>query len=94
VVPSIKHAETLEFATFFAAYNELIRRSQAGPAYARGLRRHHRDSHQPGDVGTTQSVPRLMAGQSLIVAAGSIGYPAEYQLADPATLAHLGVSKC
>ena len=30
VVPNIKHAETLEFAGFFAAYNDLVRKAQAG----------------------------------------------------------------
>ena len=31
----------------------------------------------PGTLGTTASVPRLMPGQGLIVATGAIGYPAE-----------------
>jgi 2-oxoglutarate dehydrogenase E1 component len=93
VVPSIKHAETLEFATFFAAYNELIRRAQANQLTAEDFADTTVSLTNPGMLGTTQSVPRLMAGQSLIIAAGTIGFPAEYQLADPATLAHLGVSK-
>ncbi len=93
VVPSIKHAETLEFATFFAAYNELIRRAQAGHLVPEDFADTTVSLTNPGMLGTTQSVPRLMAGQSLIVAAGAIGYPAEYQLADPAALARLGVSK-
>jgi multifunctional 2-oxoglutarate metabolism enzyme len=93
VVPGIKHAETLEFATFFAAYNELIRRAQAGQLTLEDFADTTVTLTNPGMLGTTQSVPRLMVGQSLILAAGSIGYPAEYQLADPATLAHLGVSK-
>ena len=93
VVPSIKHAETLEFATFFAAYNELIRRAQAGQLVPDDFADTTVSLTNPGMLGTTQSVPRLMAGQGLIVAAGAIGFPAEYQLADPAALAHLGVSK-
>ncbi|HVN76280.1 MAG TPA: multifunctional oxoglutarate decarboxylase/oxoglutarate dehydrogenase thiamine pyrophosphate-binding subunit/dihydrolipoyllysine-residue succinyltransferase subunit [Thermoanaerobaculaceae bacterium] len=93
VVPSVKHAETLEFATFFAAYNELIRRSQASQLTPEDFADTTVTLTNPGMLGTTQSVPRLMAGQSVIVAAGSIGYPAEYQLADPSTLARLGVSK-
>jgi 2-oxoglutarate decarboxylase len=93
VVPSIKHAETLEFATFFAAYNELIRKAQAGQLTPEDFADTTVSLTNPGMLGTTQSVPRLMAGQSLIIAAGSIGFPAEYQLADPATLAHLGISK-
>src|SRR5439155_13071133 len=47
----------------------------------------------PGMIGTVQSVPRLMAGQSAIIGVGSIGYPAEYAGADPETIAELGVSK-
>ncbi len=93
VVPCIKHAEALEFATFFAAYNELIRRAQANQLTPDDFTDTTVTLTNPGMLGTTQSVPRLMSGQSLIVAAGSIGYPAEYQLADPATLAHLGLSR-
>ncbi|HVN30629.1 MAG TPA: multifunctional oxoglutarate decarboxylase/oxoglutarate dehydrogenase thiamine pyrophosphate-binding subunit/dihydrolipoyllysine-residue succinyltransferase subunit [Thermoanaerobaculaceae bacterium] len=93
VVPSIKHAETLEFATFFAAYNELIRKAQAGQLAPEDFAETTVSLTNPGMLGTTQSVPRLMVGQSLIIAAGSIGFPAEYQFADPAALAHLGVSK-
>ena len=93
VVPSIKRAETLEFATFFAAYNELIRKAQAGQLTPEDFADTTVSLTNPGMLGTTQSVPRLMAGQSLIIAAGAIGFPAEYQLADPATLARLGVSK-
>ena len=73
--PSIKHAETLEFAAFFAAYNELIRRAQAGQLTPEDFADTTVTLTNPGMLGTTQSVPRLMAGQSLIVAAGSIGLP-------------------
>jgi len=47
----------------------------------------------PGTIGTVHSVPRLMPGQGFIVGVGSIGYPAEFQGADPAALAELAVSK-
>ena len=47
----------------------------------------------PGMIGTVHSVPRLMPGQGFIVGVGSIGYPAEFQGADPAALAQLAVSK-
>jgi 2-oxoglutarate decarboxylase len=93
VVPNIKRAETLEFAAFFAAYNELVRKAQANQLAPEDFVDTTVSLTNPGMLGTTQSVPRLMAGQGLIVAAGSIDYPAEYQLADPAALARLGVSK-
>ena len=47
----------------------------------------------PGTLGTTQSVPRLMPGQGAIVGVGSLAYPPEFAAADPAALAELGVSK-
>ena len=47
----------------------------------------------PGMIGTVHSVPRLMPGQGFILGVGAIGYPAEYEGADPHTLAQLGVSK-
>jgi 2-oxoglutarate dehydrogenase E1 component len=93
VVPSLKHAETLEFAAFFAAYNDLIRRSQSNALTPDDFADTTASLTNPGMLGTTQSVPRLMAGQSLIVGVGAIDYPAEYQLADPEALARLGVSK-
>jgi 2-oxoglutarate decarboxylase len=93
VVPNIKRADTLDFAAFFAAYNELVRKAQANQLAPEDFAETTVSLTNPGMLGTTQSVPRLMAGQGLIVAAGSIDYPAEYQLADPAALARLGVSK-
>ena len=93
LVPCIKEAETLDFAGFFAAYNELLRKvhtNQLSPADFAGT---NVSLTNPGMIGTSQSVPRLMAGQSCIIAAGAIDYPPEYQAADPATLARLGVGK-
>src|SRR5262249_20275069 len=47
----------------------------------------------PGMIGTVHSVPRLMTGQGFIVGVGSIGYPAGFEGADPATLAQMAVGK-
>jgi 2-oxoglutarate decarboxylase len=47
----------------------------------------------PGTIGTVHSVPRLMPGQSAILGVGSIDLPAEFQAADPRTVADLGISK-
>ncbi|MGE5234764.1 MAG: multifunctional oxoglutarate decarboxylase/oxoglutarate dehydrogenase thiamine pyrophosphate-binding subunit/dihydrolipoyllysine-residue succinyltransferase subunit [Acidobacteriota bacterium] len=93
VVPSIKRAEALDFAAFFAAYNDLIRRAHAGQLTPEDFADTTATLTNPGMLGTTQSVPRLMAGQSLIVGTGSIDYPAEYQSADRTALARMGVGK-
>src|SRR5690606_6765736 len=42
--------------------------------------------------GTSMSVPRLMHGQGMIVATGSIGVPPEAQAMAPSALARLGFS--
>src|SRR5262249_16764064 len=47
----------------------------------------------PGTLGTTASVPRLMPGQGVIVATGSMDYPAEFLGMSPEALAQLAVSK-
>jgi 2-oxoglutarate decarboxylase len=93
VVPSIKHAEAMDFAAFFATYNDLIRRSQSNALTLEDFADTTATLTNPGMLGTTQSVPRLMSGQSLIVGAGAIDFPAEYQLADLTALAAIGVGK-
>ena len=47
----------------------------------------------PGGIGTVASVPRLMAGQGAIIAAGAIGYPPGFAHATEAALAQLGIEK-
>ena len=47
----------------------------------------------PGTVGTVQSVPRLMPDQGVIVGVGAIGYPPEYEGADPETIAATGIGR-
>jgi 2-oxoglutarate dehydrogenase E1 component len=93
VVPSIKHTERLDFAGFFAAYNDVIRRAQAGQLTPDDFTDTTVSLTNPGMLGTTQSVPRLMVGQSLIIGVGSIDVPPGFQLADPKALAALGVSR-
>jgi multifunctional 2-oxoglutarate metabolism enzyme len=93
VVPNVKNADTLDFASFFTAYNDLIRRAHAGQLTPDDFAGTTVSLTNPGMLGTTQSVPRLMVGQSLIVGIGSIDFPAEYSFADPEALARLGVSR-
>jgi 2-oxoglutarate decarboxylase len=93
VVPNIKLADTLDFAAFHAAYEEVIRRVRANKITADDFAGTTVTITNPGMIGTVHSVPRLMPGQGLIVGVGSIDFGAEYQGADPATIARLGVSK-
>jgi 2-oxoglutarate dehydrogenase E1 component len=93
LVPCIKEADTLDFAAFLAAYEDLIRKVKSNKIGVDDFAGTTMSLTNPGTIGTVQSVPRLMPGQGLIVGVGSIDHPAEFQAADPRTLADLGLSK-
>ncbi len=93
LVPCIPQADTLEFAAFHAAYEDVVRRvrsNKVGPDDFAGVTM---TLTNPGTLGTVSSVPRLMPGQSVIVGVGALGWPAEYAGADPQVMAQLGISK-
>jgi len=93
LVPNVKAAERLDFAGFFTAYEEIIRKVRSGTVSPDDFAGTTGTITNPGMIGTVHSVPRLMPGQGFIVGVGSIGYPAEWEGADPRTLARLGVGK-
>ncbi len=93
LVPNIKRADELDFAAFFAAYEALIRRVRNNELKPDDFQGTNVTLTNPGTVGTSLSVPRLMPEQGVIVGTGAIGYPIEYEGADPRTIARLGVSK-
>ena len=92
-VPNIKHADELDFAGFFAAYEDLIRKVRSNELTPEDFAGTTMTLTNPGTVGTNLSVPRLMENQGLIVGTGAIAFPPEYQASDPRALARLGVSK-
>jgi 2-oxoglutarate decarboxylase len=93
LVPNIKAADELDFAGFWSSYEELIRRVRASDLKVEDFADTTVTLTNPGTVGTSQSVPRLMQGQGLIVGTGAITYPPEYEAADPKLLARIGVGK-
>ncbi|MGH9036681.1 MAG: 2-oxo acid dehydrogenase subunit E2, partial [Acidimicrobiia bacterium] len=93
LVPNIKDADTLDFASYFSAYEDVIRRVRAGKITPEDFGGTTVTLTNPGTIGTVHSVPRLMPGQGAIIGVGTIDYPAEYQGADPRTIARLGVGK-
>ncbi|MEA2435252.1 MAG: multifunctional 2-oxoglutarate metabolism enzyme [Actinomycetota bacterium] len=93
VVPNIKNADELDFAGFFTAYEEIIRKVRSNELSPEDFAGTTVTLTNPGTVGTRMSVPRLMPQQGLIVGTGAIAYPPEYEASDPRTLANLGVSK-
>ncbi|HXY45535.1 MAG TPA: multifunctional oxoglutarate decarboxylase/oxoglutarate dehydrogenase thiamine pyrophosphate-binding subunit/dihydrolipoyllysine-residue succinyltransferase subunit [Acidimicrobiales bacterium] len=93
VVPCVKRADELDFAGFVHAYEELVRKVRTNKLAVEDFAGTTVTITNPGTLGTTQSVPRLMPGQGAIIGVGSLAYPPEFAAADPAALAELGVSK-
>jgi 2-oxoglutarate dehydrogenase E1 component len=93
LVPNVKNAGALNFAEFLAAYDDVIRRARAGKLGVPDFQDTTISLTNPGTIGTVSSNPRLMAGQSAIIATGAIEYPAEYHAMTPQALSLLGVSK-
>jgi 2-oxoglutarate decarboxylase len=93
LVPSIKGAETMDFAEFWTAYEELIRKARGGKLGVSDFQGTTISLTNPGTIGTNHSVPRLMKGQGCILGVGSMDYPPEYQGASEETLTRNAVSK-
>ena len=93
VVPVVRDADTLDFAGFLTAYEEIIRKVKNNKLTVEDFQGANVSLTNPGTIGTVQSVPRLMPGQGVIVGVGSIDYPAEFEGADRRNLSSFGVSK-
>jgi len=93
LVPNVKRADTLDFKAFHAAYEEAVGKVRSGQLSPDDFAGTTGTITNPGTIGTMHSVPRLMSGQGFIIGVGAIGFPAEFEGADQATIAQLGVSK-
>src|SRR3712207_2787429 len=93
VVAAIKKADTLDFAAYWAAYEDIVRRARAGKLTTEDFQGSTISLTNPGGIGTVHSVPRLMQGQGAIIGVGAMEYPAEFQGMSEDTLARLAVSK-
>ncbi|WP_254780896.1 multifunctional oxoglutarate decarboxylase/oxoglutarate dehydrogenase thiamine pyrophosphate-binding subunit/dihydrolipoyllysine-residue succinyltransferase subunit [Modestobacter sp. DSM 44400] len=93
VVANIKGAEEMDFAAFWGAYEDVIRRARSGKLTVEDFSGTTISLTNPGTVGTNHSVPRLTAGQGTIVGVGAMEYPAEFQGMSAETLTDLAVSK-
>ena len=93
LVPNVKNANRLTFSAFLAAYDDVVARARDGKLQISDFQGTSISLTNPGTLGTVASIPRLMVGQSVIVATGAIEYPAEYQAMAPEALSQLGISK-
>ena len=72
VVPVIRAAETMGFAAFRARYEELVEKARSNRLAPDDMAGATITLTNPGSLGTTASVARLMPGQGAIVAIGAI----------------------
>ena len=93
LVPNVKRANTMDFAQFLKAYNDLVRKARTNALEIPDFADTTLSLTNPGTIGTVASVPRLMQTQGTIIATGQIDFSAEYSASDPAVLADLGISK-
>src|SRR5437868_4511324 len=93
LVPNVKRAQTMDFAQFLKAYNDVVRKARNNTLEISDFEATTISLTNPGTIGTIASVPRLMQTQGTIIATGQIDYPAEYSATDAAVLADLGISK-
>jgi 2-oxoglutarate decarboxylase len=93
VVPAVRSADTLSFAGFVASYEDLVARARGAKLTVEDFSGVTITITNPGTLGTTQSVPRLMSGQGAIIGVGALDFPVEFAGADPSTLSDLGIGK-
>jgi 2-oxoglutarate decarboxylase len=93
MVPAIKGSQDLDFQGFHSAFEDLIAKTRENKLTADDFIGTNISLTNPGGIGTVASVPRLLAGQSAIIATGSIAYPPEWSHASPERIKQLGVSK-
>jgi 2-oxoglutarate dehydrogenase E1 component len=93
VVPSIKGAEQMGFAQFWSAYEDIVRRARDNQLTVADFQGTTVSLTNPGTIGTSHSVPRLMNGQGAIVGVGAMDYPPEWQGASEESITRNAISK-
>jgi 2-oxoglutarate decarboxylase len=93
LVPSIKAAEHMDFAAFWTAYEDMVRKARDGKLTVEDFQGTTLTLTNPGGIGTVHSVPRLMKGQGAIIGVGAMEYPPEWQGASEDAIARSAISK-
>ncbi|NNE47091.1 MAG: multifunctional oxoglutarate decarboxylase/oxoglutarate dehydrogenase thiamine pyrophosphate-binding subunit/dihydrolipoyllysine-residue succinyltransferase subunit [Rhodothermales bacterium] len=92
MVPNIKNVGDMTFPQFLGIYNDLVGRARDNELEISDFRGTTATITNPGMIGTSLSVPRLMPNQGVIVGVGSIGYPPEYHAFAPDIVSRTGIS--
>ena len=93
VVPNIKGTETMNFAQFWTACEEMIRKARGNKVIVEDYADTTISLTNTGGSGTMHSIPRLMKGAGAIIGVGALEYPAEWGGASNDTLNKNAVSK-
>jgi 2-oxoglutarate dehydrogenase E1 component len=93
VVPVLRDCGVMEFATFHALYEAMVQKARTHKLMPDDFVGATITLTNPGGLGTSASVPRLMVSQGTIVAVGSIGFPPAFSALAPERLAELQVTK-
>ena len=93
LVPSIKGAERMDFAAFWTAYEDIVRKARDNKLTVEDFQGTTISLTNPGGIGTSHSVPRLMKGQGAILGVGAMEYPPEWQGASEDAIARNAISK-
>ena len=93
LVPSIKAAERMDFAAFWTAYEEVVKKARNNKLEVSDFQGTTISLTNPGTIGTNHSVPRLMKGQGAIIGVGAMEYPPEWQGASEEAITRNAISK-
>ena len=93
LVPAIKAVENMDFAAFWTAYEEVVRKARDNKLAVTDFQGTSISLTNPGGIGTSHSVPRLMKGQGAIIGVGAMEYPPEWQGASEEAIARNAISK-
>ncbi len=93
VVPVIHKADTCDFASWFEEYNTLVKKARTGKLEPKDYMDTTITLTNPGTIGTSHSVPRLMKNQAAIIGIGSMAYPAQFAGTSDINLSKIGIGK-
>ncbi|WP_407940154.1 multifunctional oxoglutarate decarboxylase/oxoglutarate dehydrogenase thiamine pyrophosphate-binding subunit/dihydrolipoyllysine-residue succinyltransferase subunit [Nocardioides acrostichi] len=93
LVPSIKACESMDFASFWTAYEDVVTKARDSKLTVADFAGTTISLTNVGGLGTNHSVPRLMTGQSAIIGVGAMEYPPEWQGASAEAIARSAISK-
>ncbi len=93
LVPNVRNAQALRFGDFVRAMDDVVSRARTGKLAIADFQGTTVSLTNPGPMGTTASIARLMPAQGFILATGAIDWPAGFAAMAPEAISNLGISK-